>query len=329
MECTNIRGKLSDYLEDVLPAEERVTIDEHLRSCESCSAELTDLRRTIERIRGLEEVEPPSWMTQKIMAKVREEGQRKKGVLQRLFYPLRIKLPLEAVAALLIIGVALYIYRDISPEIRLAKAPTEESAPQILRKEIIKEDKKGLFRKSEEKNIPQEVITVPEKPAEEATSDKFEAKTDKTEAAAPKAPETQKQIGFAQKEREIPSPPATEAARSAAGTARQEARQEALQAAPRLKASAEMKIERMVLTVKVKELESASREIEKTITALGGKIIERESVEGKKTVVIEVNSNGFNELLEKLKSIGEVKEETKMRKLEGAQRVKIEVVESP
>ncbi len=328
MECSNIREKLSAYLENALTLQERLPIDEHLKSCVRCSADLADLRKTIEHINALEEVEPPVWMTQKIMARVREEVQRKKGIFQKIFYPLHIKLPLEVVAAVLVVGFALYIYRDIRPEMKLAKAPTEESAPQILQREIIKEDKIGPFRKSEEKNVPQGVTTAPEKRAEEPASGKMEAKKDKI-AVAPEAHEPQEQIGFAQKEREIPSPPATEAARSAAGTARQEARQEALQAAPRLKASAEMKIERMVLTVKVKELESASREIEKTITALGGKIIERESVEGKKTVVIEVNSNGFNELLEKLKSIGEVKEETKMRKLEGAQRVKIEVVESP
>ncbi len=327
MECSDIREKLSSYLDGALSPEERSKIEDHLKSCAGCSAQLADLRRTIEHIKGLEEIEPPAWMTQKIMAKVHEESQRKKGILQRLFYPLRIKVPLEAVATLLIVGLALYIYRDINPEVKLAKAPTEEASPEILQKEIIREDRIGPIKKSEEKNISQEVAIAPEKPARETTQGKSEAK-DKIEAAAPKAPEPQKKFEFAYKEQKAAPASATEAAKSAAGAMRQETKREVAQAVPGMKAAVEGKTESMGLTVKVRDLEGAAKEIEKTVAALGGEIIERQSLEGRKIFVAELNSARLNDLREKLKSIGEVKEIGKIKEGEGMLKVNVELIEN-
>lgn len=328
MECRYFREMLSAYVDNMLSPEDKGRIEEHLQSCRECSTQLADLRKTIEHIGKLDEVESPPWMTRKIMAKVREEAQNKKGIFQRLFYPLHIKLPLEAVAAVLVAGLALYIYRDINPELRLANAPTEEVSPKTLQKEIIKENKIGPFKKSEEKNVPQEVTTPPERPAQEPTAGKTEA-TDKMEAA-PRALATQKQLEFAGKERKAaPSPaPVTGAARPATGILSQESTKEAAQAAPEMKAFAKKEMENIVLTVKVREPKSASEEIEKTITALGGKIIERRFLEGRETFAAEIDSNRFKELLEKLKIIGEVREEFETEVEEGTLKIKIEVVEN-
>ncbi len=327
MECSNIKNRLSAYLEGEVSADEKTLIEEHLNSCAGCSADLADLKKTIEYVKEIEEVEPPVWMAQKIMARIRDEGQRKKGIFQRLFYPLHVKLPLEAVAALLVIGVALYVYRDISPEIRLAKAPTEESAPQTLQREVVKEDKIGPFRKSEEKNIPQEVTIAPEKPVAEPVPDKSQPK-DRIESA-PKAPEPSKQSELRYEERKAPAPAVAGAARPEAGALMEEAKKELFQEAPKMKASSEVRIEATVLTVKVRDFEGANREIEKIVTALGGKVIDRQFLEGKKIFVAEIYSNRFSDLLDKLKSVGEVKEEKMIKGREGAIRVKIEVVEKP
>jgi hypothetical protein len=323
MECGNVRERLSEYIDNMLSPEDRVRIEEHLKSCAGCSAQLSDLKRTTHHINAMRDVEPPAWMTQKIMAKVREEGRKKKGIFQRLLYPLHIKLPLEAVAAVLVIGLALYVYRDIRPETRLAKVPTEEVSPRVFQKEIIKENKLGPLKKSEEKNIPQEVITAPERPVQEPTTGKKEA-TDKMEAA-PKEHVPQKQFEFASKEGRASPSPATGEAGPATGILRQESKREAVQAAPAMKAFAKGEMENIVLTVKVKKLKSASEDIEKTVAALGGKVVESQYFEGRKTFVIELDSNRFKELLEKLKSFGQVKEEVKAEGQERALKLKIEL----
>src|SRR4030043_1736421 len=131
MDCSDIQEKLSAYIEGVISSEEKALIEEHLKSCRKCGESLADLRKTMEYVKNLEEIEPPEWLTQKVKARGRSEVKPKKGILQKLFYPLYIKIPLEAAAALLIAVTAIYIFKTIQPEVKLAKIPSEEIVTQI------------------------------------------------------------------------------------------------------------------------------------------------------------------------------------------------------
>jgi hypothetical protein len=327
MECSSIRERLSAYLEGAVSPEERALIEEHLRSCTECSADLADLIETIERIRGLEEMEPPAWMTQKIMAELREEARPGKGILRRLFYPLYIKLPLQAVAALLVVGIALYVYRDIGPETRFAKAPSEESASHIPQRETFEEDKTGSSAQRMLNKIPPAVTTAPEKPAQEPVPGKIEAGTDRIKAVS-RAPEPPGPSPLMREERQTAaSTPSNEPA-TFAGAPKNEAKGEATRAAPELETSSEGKIESLVLTVRVRELKTAAKEAEKIIVALGGKIAERQAHEGRRVFVIDLNTSKFDELIGKLKRIGDVGEKGLTPKgHEENMRVRIETVE--
>ncbi|MDH5768610.1 MAG: zf-HC2 domain-containing protein, partial [Nitrospirota bacterium] len=95
MECADIQKKLSAYIDDALSPEERMLIDEHLTSCQECKASLADMRKTLEYVQKLEDIEPPPWLAQKVMTKIKEEvvatrfrAKPKRGILQKLFYPL-------------------------------------------------------------------------------------------------------------------------------------------------------------------------------------------------------------------------------------------------
>jgi hypothetical protein len=322
-----IRERLSAYLEDAVSREEKVLIEEHLRSCKECGADLADLIKTVERIKGLEEVEPPAWMTQKIMAELREEARPGKGILRRLFYPLHIKLPLQAVAALLVVGIALYVYRDIGPETRFAKAPSEESASHVPKRETFREDKAGSSAQRVPKKVSPEVTTALEKPPQERVPGKREAGTDKIKAV-PRAPEPPGPSPLMREERETAaSPPSNEPA-TFAGALKKEAKGEANRAAPELETTSEGKIGSLVLTVKVRELESAAKDVEKIIVALGGQIVERQSHDGRRVFVIDLNTSKFDELIRKLKRIGDVGEKGLNAKgYEENMRVRIETVE--
>lgn len=117
MTCREIEERLSAYLDDALPAEERRKVEEHLASCPSCARVLADLRKTVGLVRGLGEVEPPPWLKQKIMTRVREDAApKKKGILKTLFFPLHIKVPIQAFAMVLIAVLAFQVYRTGEPE---------------------------------------------------------------------------------------------------------------------------------------------------------------------------------------------------------------------
>lgn len=120
-----IRHKLSEYLDGAVSEKEKTGIEEHLKTCPKCSDALAELRKTIEQVRQLEDVEPPVWMTQKIMAKVREEADERKSIFRRLFYPLAVKLPIQAVAVLFLVVTAFYIYQNIRPDMKFAEAPPQ------------------------------------------------------------------------------------------------------------------------------------------------------------------------------------------------------------
>jgi len=134
MECHDIRKSLSAYLEGMVSPEDQELIDQHLASCRACSTALYELNRTGEVLKNLKEVEPPPWMTQKIMARVREEAESKRGFIQKLFYPLHIKVPLEAFATVLIAVVAVYVFKAVEPEMKGLQPPSPRE-PVIARQE--------------------------------------------------------------------------------------------------------------------------------------------------------------------------------------------------
>ncbi len=212
MEHNDIRHKLSEYIDGSVTAEERSAIEEHLKTCTACSDALRELQKTIEHIKIVEEVEPPAWMAQKIMAKVRTEVGEKKSIFQRLFYPLSIKLPVQAVAVMFLAVTAFYIYQNIRPVQTPSRAPREEfqakkkalPAPAASSEKKITKDTsqfakrvpqspeyKALDMKPEYEKpappVPADKLEAhaPAKPAESAAKDENEAALEKH--AAPQA----------------------------------------------------------------------------------------------------------------------------------------------
>ncbi len=134
MECQDIRKNLSAYLVGMVSPEDQELIDQHLASCRACSAALYELNRTGEVLKNLKEVEPPPWMTQKIMARVREEAESRSRFIQKLFYPLHIKVPLEAFATVLVAVIAVYVFKAVEPDMKGLLTPSSRE-PVIARQE--------------------------------------------------------------------------------------------------------------------------------------------------------------------------------------------------
>jgi len=130
MDHNEIRHKLSEYIDGAVTPQERAAIDEHLQACTTCSDALAELRKTIDQVKQIEEVEAPVWMTQKIMANVRAEAKEKKGLFQRLFYPLAVKLPIQAAALLFLTVTVYYIYSGMHPADKYTGAPMGRLAKQ-------------------------------------------------------------------------------------------------------------------------------------------------------------------------------------------------------
>jgi hypothetical protein len=130
--CHDAREQLSALLDDALSAPERQALGAHLAACAECRRELEQLRATVARLGRLPPVHAPAGFVDRVMAQAYRPSWPRR-LLDALFRPLRVKLPLEAAAVLLVGVSALYVYQR-APEVQqLAREETRESpfAPAV------------------------------------------------------------------------------------------------------------------------------------------------------------------------------------------------------
>ncbi len=162
MICRDVNNNLSAYLTGELKPQLNKKVEEHLKVCESCSTELSEIERLYKRLDGLETVEPSPDFARAFWNKVREvEGAEKEGWFDRLGWIIRWEVALST-ALILIILIAGYNFWEIS---KVTKTETASNAsPDIVKitkdidfyrnYEIIKE--MDTLIKLEEKDLPSE-----------------------------------------------------------------------------------------------------------------------------------------------------------------------------
>ena len=321
MDCKNIKEKLSAYIEGDISSEEKMLVDEHLRSCQKCNESLAELKKTVDYVRSLEDIEPPAWLLQKVMAGIKSGAKPGKGIWQKLFYPLHIKLPIEAVTAILIAVTAMYIFKNIQPEMKFAKVPSEETTPRVLLKEKVITEKELRSKEN---------VIARDKVPKQSQKPETETALSKEEISTPSHPPLEKGVkgGFeASSKASAPIANQDQFMPSAGSVARDESKRRMSSPSPQLKSRMEKRKDSISLTVYVKDINTTSKEIEKTLTQLGGKITETESLEDKNVLSVRFESKNLNELITKLKIIGEVKEkEDILQGREGEMGILIEIV---
>jgi hypothetical protein len=159
MDCKDIENNLPLYEDDVLSGAEKQAVEQHLKSCSKCAETLAQLRKAGKLVEGLAEVEPPPWFKQKIMSRVREEA-AKKSMAQKWFYPLRIKIPVQIMATIVIAVFAVYIYRSGDEQMKVVLPPTSPAPVMETKKDLFSEQTTKLSEA--EKKVVKEKVYVPE-----------------------------------------------------------------------------------------------------------------------------------------------------------------------
>ena len=114
MNCDEIQTRLSEYLEKSLDAISAKGIELHLLSCSRCRVEAESLDECIQQVAGLPMVDPPLGFVQRIMAHVRDID-KTPTLWERLFFPLRVKIPLQATAVVLVGALAIVLFQKEEP----------------------------------------------------------------------------------------------------------------------------------------------------------------------------------------------------------------------
>jgi hypothetical protein len=307
MECSEVQKRLSAYLEKVVSSRQKALIDGHLKKCKKCRQSLADLKKAVEYVQKLEEVEPPAWLAQKVMAQVRAEAEAKRVIWQRLFRPFHIKLPLEAIALIFVAVGAFYIFKAVQPAMRLAKIPTEQ------------------------REMAPAPVTKPKKEAPAALSKERPAPTvTRDQLMYEKRLETQQQrsVGKAEAPEREEATPAVPEVPDAGTTYRDEfGRTGALaphSVGPKTRAAG--KARQIHFVVDVKDLDTASRDIEGIVQQLGGRAIKNAPIDDKAVIEVEIDAKKVQELTDQLHLIGEVQEKgLAMEQREGDVEIRVEV----
>ena len=301
MEHNDTRHKLSEYLDGSVTAKEKEEIEAHLKTCQQCSNALQELQKTVEHIKSVEEAEPPAWMTQKIMAKVRAGAEEKKSLFQRFFFPLSVKLPIQAVAVLFLTVAALSVYRNIQPTPIPSHAPVREFA---LSKES--PPAPALRDMHEAPKITKDAV-VPAKKAPQAPG--FKALDMKREYEKPSPPAA---LGRAAESAPAAAEHITPAQAGAPALPQEHAESKLKSSIPTRRASGEASADTVVpvISMRVKDLAVAAREIEKALTQSGGSITRREILGAKRSYVISIDARKLRYFKKRLKPIGDARDES-------------------
>ena len=322
MECDGIKDKLSDYIEGVLNSEETSLVSAHIKSCKKCEEACVDLKKTVGYVKDLEEVEPPQWLTQKIMVRVKEEAE-KKSLWEKLFYPLHVKLPLEAAATLLVAVTALYILKTTEQEVRVTEitsgVPAEQAvtdrskngpagfAEKNRKADLSTNEKKSLRSTSVPMEVPKsEVVPQPE---HDATPRLMKEPATASESSAPPAPEKKAKnmaAGYGGGPGKMEEPQKLLEIRQSmqdTKTSEREMPQRYKAAKPSIAVS-----RNFFFTINVTDLDKANQAVRQAIPGLGGRIIATVTAPDRTVLTLAVASGKIRELVEKLRTVGELKE---------------------
>ena len=164
MNCQEVRELSSDYLDQRLVLSEASLLEDHLKLCSACREEIEVLRRTISAIGSLDEIKTSPDFLSQVHRKI-DEGGWLTRVWAWIFKPVKIKVPLEVTALLLVSITAFYLfYRspELSRESGIPASMDSLKATQDKRVDEVQE-KKALEKRDRRRESNR--MAEPEAPA--------------------------------------------------------------------------------------------------------------------------------------------------------------------
>ena len=111
MKCPECDEKFVDYIYNELPPEEKLRMDEHLKACESCTKQLSQLSFVRTSFQHLKDQEPPALVHQRILAHAQDSFSHKR----RSWFTDFLFRPAAATAMVVLIATGIFYYTQQSP----------------------------------------------------------------------------------------------------------------------------------------------------------------------------------------------------------------------
>lgn len=156
MDCSQVKGLLSEYLDGMLEEENTALVEEHLSACDDCRKEHDSLKALVHELGSMEPIAPSADFLDRLHERM-EQPSRISRLIQTLFVPVRFKIPLEFAAAAL---VAVVIFSILNIQFGVYKAPQpplQEMKDQAVAEKAYPKSAAGTLRgEAPTASIPQE-----------------------------------------------------------------------------------------------------------------------------------------------------------------------------
>lgn len=182
MKCDDIKNLLSEYIDGALNENDKAAVSLHLDLCRDCREELNLIKNAISTLKTIQPVELP----QDFVIQVRKKIEARRGLkeaIRFLFFPWHIKIPVEALATVIIAGLLYSVYHESMPTtstmpIREEGLVTQKKVAMPTEKNVIP----AIEKKDEELSVQPVTVCVQ---GRGLSIDKDFAKEVKGEAQAP------------------------------------------------------------------------------------------------------------------------------------------------
>ena len=113
MRCEDIKELMSEHIDGALDEAGEKRLAEHLAKCEDCRLDLQALKEAVSLVQGLDTVEPPADLLDKIHARIERDREQKPGLLWSFLSLTQVRV---AIAACFAAVLCMYGVRELSKD---------------------------------------------------------------------------------------------------------------------------------------------------------------------------------------------------------------------
>jgi hypothetical protein len=110
MNCKEVKKFLVDFIDGSLDENLKMSLQEHLKTCKVCAAELVELKNYFNDAGSMSKIPAPDDFLEKLHERL-ESVNRFKKILRALFTPIQIKIPLEAAGVVAVAAAVVFFLR--------------------------------------------------------------------------------------------------------------------------------------------------------------------------------------------------------------------------
>lgn len=122
MTCQEARELFSAKADDLLTAEQGAALNGHFATCPDCPREWERFERTVNLLRSVGEARAPAGFARRVIEAAGREPLPRR-LIRGIFVPIRVKLPLEAAALVLVSTLVILLYRQTPETQRAVEGP--------------------------------------------------------------------------------------------------------------------------------------------------------------------------------------------------------------